>query len=183
MAQTFRTAFNGFHKEDVVRYLDYLNHKHQNQVNQLQTELDELYAQQQSDTSADDATVQALQAQNQTLQAQNQALLAQVQALESRCGELAAQQEKPQTDSRELDAYRRAEQVQKEAQQQVELLYFQANHILTEASNRLNHATGDLTQLTDAVMGQITQLQVAVSTGKQALQEASSILSTLRPNR
>ncbi len=36
----FRTAFNGFHKEDVVRYLEYLNNKHQAQVNELTSEVD-----------------------------------------------------------------------------------------------------------------------------------------------
>ena len=40
--QNFRTAFNGFHKEDVVRYLEYINSKHTNQVNQLTAEAEEL---------------------------------------------------------------------------------------------------------------------------------------------
>ena len=38
--QNFRTAFNGFHKEDVVRYLEYINSKHSAQVNQLTSEAD-----------------------------------------------------------------------------------------------------------------------------------------------
>ena len=29
--QNFRSAFNGFNREDVVHYLEYLNSKHQNQ--------------------------------------------------------------------------------------------------------------------------------------------------------
>ena len=186
MSHNFRTAFNGFHKEDVVRYLEYINNKHQNQVNQLNTELEELRAQQpKGDVS--DATIWQLRADNGALQAENQELRAQNQALESRCAELAAQLENaqaaPEDNRQELDAYRQAERIQKEAQEQVELLYFQANHILSQANARLDHAAGDLTQLTDAVMGQITQLQMAVATGKQALQDASSILSTIRPNR
>ena len=40
--QNFRTAFNGFHKEDVVRYLEYINSKHTNQINQLTAEAEEL---------------------------------------------------------------------------------------------------------------------------------------------
>ena len=194
MSHNFRTAFNGFHKEDVVRYLEYINNKHQNQVNQLNTELEELRAQQpKGDVS--DATIWQLRADNGALQAENQELRAQNQALESRCAELAAQLEKaqaaqlenaqaaPEDNRQELDAYRQAERIQKEAQEQVELLYFQANHILTQANARLDHAAEDLTQLTDEVMGQITQLQMAVTTGKQTLQDASSILSTIRPNR
>ena len=33
--QSFRSAFNGFNREDVVHYLEYLNTKHNNQINQL----------------------------------------------------------------------------------------------------------------------------------------------------
>ena len=33
--QNFRTAINGFRREDVVRYLEYLNAKHMTEVNQL----------------------------------------------------------------------------------------------------------------------------------------------------
>ena len=117
MAQTFRTAFGGFHKEDVVRYLEYLNNKHQNQVNQLNTEIAQLRAGQE----APDPDVQEALSR---LEAENQQLRAQKEDLDRRCDELTAQ-----------------------------------------------------------VMGQISQLQVAVSSGKQALQDASSVQSTLRPNR
>lgn len=178
MAQTFRTAFGGFHKEDVVRYLEYLNNKHQNQVNQLNTEIAELRAGQ-------EALNPDVQEEISRLEAENQQLRAQKEALEIRCAELTAQLEKrqPAETGQELGAYRQAERIQKEAREQVELLYFQANHILSQTNTRLDQASGDLTRLTDEVMGQITQLQVAVSSGKQALQDASSVLSTLRPNR
>ena len=36
--QSFRSALNGFNREDVVHYLEYLNTKHSNQVNQLTAE-------------------------------------------------------------------------------------------------------------------------------------------------
>lgn len=180
MAQSFRTAFGGFNKEDVVRYLEYLNNKHLNQVNQLNTEIDELRA-------AQGESIPNSQDEISRLEAENQQLRTQKEALERRCAELTAQLEKgqpaPAESAQELDAYRQAERIQKEAREQVELLYFQANHILSQANTRLDHAAGDLTRLTDEVMGQITQLQVAVTSGKQALQDASSVLSTLRPNR
>lgn len=40
--QNFRSALNGFRREDVVRYLEYLNAKHTTQVNQLTAEADSL---------------------------------------------------------------------------------------------------------------------------------------------
>lgn len=38
--QNFRSAFNGFNREDVVHYIEYLNTKHAAEVNQLKSELD-----------------------------------------------------------------------------------------------------------------------------------------------
>ena len=37
--KTFRSAFNGFNREDVVHYIDYLNTQHSNQINQLNSQL------------------------------------------------------------------------------------------------------------------------------------------------
>ena len=41
-SQNFRTAFNGFNREDVVHYLEYLNARHQSQIQQLTAEAEEL---------------------------------------------------------------------------------------------------------------------------------------------
>ncbi len=38
--QNFRTAFNGFNREDVVHYIEYLNARHESEINQLNAELD-----------------------------------------------------------------------------------------------------------------------------------------------
>ena len=37
--QTFRSAFNGFNREDVVRYIEYLNAQHASEINRLNSEL------------------------------------------------------------------------------------------------------------------------------------------------
>ena len=37
--QSFRSAFNGFNREDVVHYLEYLNTKHASQLDQLNNEV------------------------------------------------------------------------------------------------------------------------------------------------
>ena len=39
---TFRSALNGFNREDVVHYIEYLNSKHTAQINQLESENAEL---------------------------------------------------------------------------------------------------------------------------------------------
>ena len=55
--------------------------------------------------------------------------------------------------------------------------------MLTEASAKVDGISADITQMADEVMSQLTQLQVAVSSSKQALQDASSIMGAIRPNK
>lgn len=43
--QNFRSAFNGFNREDVVNYISYISTKHEHQVNELKTEAEELRTQ------------------------------------------------------------------------------------------------------------------------------------------
>ena len=37
--QKFRKAVNGFNRQDVVGYIEYLNNKHRSEINQLQNQL------------------------------------------------------------------------------------------------------------------------------------------------
>ncbi len=184
--QNFRTAFNGFHREDVVHYLEFLQSKHQTQVNQLTAENQELRAQlAQKPQAEEDVTA---------LQAQCAALAAQLEDMQARCRDLeaqaAAREDAPvQTAStlspsaaEELEAYRRAERIEREAKERAELVYFQANGVLAEASAKVDGITDEITDMVDQVMGQLTQLQVAISSSKQALQDASSIMGAIRPN-
>jgi len=85
--------------------------------------------------------------------------------------------------SEELEAYRRAERIEREAKERAELVYYQANGVLTEASAKVDAISADITDMADQVMQQLTQLQIAVSSSKQALQDASSIMGTIRPNK
>ena len=55
--------------------------------------------------------------------------------------------------------------------------------MLTEATARVDSISSDITEMADKVMTQLTQLQVAVSSSKQALQDASSIMGAIRPNK
>jgi hypothetical protein len=77
--QNFRSAFNGFNREDVVRYLEYLNSRHASQVSQLTSEADFLRSK--LDTAQVDLDV---------LQERDE-LLARVAELEARCVQLETQ--------------------------------------------------------------------------------------------
>jgi chromosome segregation ATPase len=195
--QNFRSAFNGFNREDVVHYLEYINTKHNNQVSQLTAENQELRAAAQQPTEDQSELVASLQAQCDELTAQLEAersriaeLTGQLEALQTRCQELESQagtavpaETISVLASEELEAYRRAERIEREAKERAELVYFQANGVLTEATGKVESISTDITDMADQVMRQLTQLQMAVSSSKQALQDASSIMNTIRPNK
>ena len=188
--QNFRTSFNGFNREDVVHYLEYLNNKHQSQVNQLNTELEELRSRTANDQSE---LVASLQEECAALHIQLEQALAEKTALEARCAQLETAsaptvmlEERSNISllaSEELETYRRAERIEREARERAELVYFQANGVLTEATAKVDGLSAEITDMADKVMRQLTQLQMAVSSSKQALQDASSIMNTIRPNK
>ena len=196
--QNFRSAFNGFNREDVVHYLEYINTKHNNQISQLSAENQELRtALEQRPEEDHTELVESLQNQCTDLTEQLEAernrcaeLTARLEALQAQCDALS--QQTPPAEpaevmsalaTEELEAYRRAERIEREARERAELVYFQANGVLKEASAKVDGISADITDMADQVMLQLTQLQIAVSSSKQALQDASSIMSSIRPNK
>ena len=187
--QNFRSAFNGFNREDVVHYLEFINTKHNNQVNQLTAEAEEL--RQRIARQPDEDQLAELQAQIQELTDRLSESEAQKAFLEQECAELRQQlEEKNQAApaatvdaSAELEAYRRAERAEREARERADLVYYQANGVLTEATAKVDGISAEITDMADQVMAQLTQLQMAVSSSKQALQDASSIMNIIRPNK
>ena len=193
--QTFRSAFHGFNREDVAHYLEYINTKYQNQIDQLTTENQELQAaaQQRELAAQDNFELEAVKARCEELAAL-------LEAEKARCQELtqqleAAQQENAAKDTpvpaethtslaaEELEAYRRAERLEREARERADLIYFQASGVLTEASTKVDVISNDISGMADQLMSTLTQLQIAVSSSKQALTDASAIMKSLRPNK
>ena len=195
--QNFRSAFNGFNREDVVHYLEYINTRHNNQISALIAENQELRAAAQQPAEDHSELIASLQTQCAELTTQLESernrcaeLTGKLEALETRCRELEHQAETAAPveamsamASEELEIYRRAERMEREARERSELVYFQANSVLTEASSKVDAISSDITDMADQVMRQLTQLQIAVSSSKQALQDAASIMNTIRPNK
>lgn len=188
--QNFRTAFNGFNREDVVHYLEFINTKHNNHVNQLTAEVEELRAC--LAKQPDEGQLSDLLAQVQELTDRLSESETQKAYLEQECADLRQQLEEktqavanvvPADPSAELEAYRRAERAEREARERAELVYYQANGVLTEASAKVDGIAAEITDMADQVMAQLTQLQMAVGSSKQALQDASSIMNIIRPNK
>ena len=197
--KTFRTALNGFNREDVVAYIEYLNSVHAAEINQLRSEL-EFYRNRQPevvtvtepavvDYSEKDAVIEQQAARIRELfdrckeledrastaeeakshaEEKLQAVLTQQNTLQARAGE-------------ELEAYRRAERIERVAKERAEQLYQQTNGALAEASVRVDEAAGQLAQMSDQVMEQLEMLQRAVVGTKEVMKEATQIMYAICP--
>ena len=170
--QNFRGAVGGFNREDVVRYIEYINNKHASQINQLNTEMQVLQEE-----------LAQLRAQGD-LAAQLEEANARIAQLEQERDALAAQVEqladRPQTDS-ELEAYRRAERAERIAADRVELLYQQANGALADATAKADDTAAQVGELTDSLMIQLQKLQNVLSTGGNSMRDAAAALFAIRP--
>ena len=116
--QNFRTAFHGFNREDVVRFLETATARHTAEVNQLQDdvarlekELAALREQQTPEVSREE--LEALRGENTRLKAQIEELEAQLTEPEAPVGDQTNWKDE------ELAAYRRAETVERQARNRV----------------------------------------------------------------
>ena len=174
--QKFRSAFNGFNREDVVSYLEYLNNKHSAQVNQLTAEAEALRSRLENTQPSQDQSQQiaALEQERDDLRAQLEQLQARFDALQQ---SPAAPAIAPDT---ELEIYRRAERTERLARERAELIYKQANGILTEATVRVNDMAAQVMPAYDQILDQLKLLQGTISASRNSLQDAVVILNTLR---
>ena len=177
--QKFRSAFNGFNREDVVSYLEYLNNKHAAQVNQLTAEAETLRSRLETTRPCEDQSdaVAALEQECNDLRARLEELQARYDALEQHAP--AAPVITPDT---ELEIYRRAERTERMARERAELVYHQINGVLAEVTAKVDGTAAEIGAMTDQVMAQLSQLQVAVSSSKQALKDAAATMYAIRPD-
>ncbi len=175
----FRSAFNGFNRDDVVRYMEFINNKHAAQVAQLSNELEYLRGKQ---DTLDASRVSELEKQLSSVTAENDTLKHRIAVLEHSLQEAnaalaSANAPASQTPSdSELEAYRRAERVErlaKERARQVGLqtaaAMEQTGAALGQTADTVDGAAGKLAQIAQAFIQQLEQLQSAVDDGRQTL--------------
>ena len=205
--QTFRSAFNGFHREDVVNHIAYMTSKHDALVKELRsendtlrTELEDLRSRLDDDTAAQDRAADLerdLEAKGQELSDLREELETANQLLNEQAEQLAALREeleeareaaaKPAAIEKsanhwdELRAYRRAETAERQAKERVNDLYTTANTALRGAGSTLADTNAAFEALAEKFREDLVELMNAIETGKTALTTAADTLDTLRP--
>ena len=159
--QHFRTAFRGFHREDVVHYIEYLNNHYTRQLEDLSAQLQAAQA--------------AVPAANTDLEARLQQALERCAQLEAQLAEKeAAVSAVPTATEEELEAYRRAERTERQARERAQQIYTQANAVLAEVTNKAEVATAQVAATAEQVTAQML-------TTKATLEEAVAALYAIRP--
>ena len=196
--QNFRIAFNGFNRDDVVKYIEQLNARHNAEVNRLKSDLH--YLQEKLDNQEPAAPAaptvvegvpesvveeleQKLAQAEETARAAESELLAQKNE-NRRLQELLDTALTRQSENRasvELDIYRRAERVEREARSRASAVYGQASNALTTATAKVDETAAQIADLAETTMQQIKQLQLAISGSKQILRDTATTLYSIRP--
>ena len=203
MQMNFRSSINGFNRDDVVHYIEYLNTKHTAEINQMNSELDYLRTQQPATVSSDLEETIAQQAsrirelfdrckqleqeladaqeEKALLIQQNEQITAARAATPAIPAPVSASAAYRSRAEDELEAYRQAERAERLARERAELLCRQANSALADATIKVDDAARQVSQMSDRVISQLTELQNAVAGSKQALRDAAATMYTIRP--
>ena len=183
--QTFRSAFNGFNREDVVRYLEYINAQHTAEINQLRAELEYLRSKETPAPVAENGASSELMEQQA---ARIRELFDLCKAQEKTIADLTARLEvipaavaQPNTAEAELEAYRRAERAERVAQERADQIYHQVNGVLADATAKVDEAAALIGSMAGQLSGQLSDFQCAVSGSKRALRDAADAMYAIRP--
>ncbi len=170
----FRSSMGGFNREDVVRYIEYMNTKHAEEIVALQAELEQLRqgtCNPAPQPNADESRDLAMQLE--------QALAANAD-LKLKCAQLEAKLNAGNRE-KELDAYRRAEAIERQAKERSEQLFNQAAGTLAQATTQVDNAAASYISVADQITPQLDSLRMAIESSKNALRDAATTMYGIQP--
>ncbi len=137
--KNFRSALNGFHREDVIRYIEYMNSRHAAQVHELNTENEFLRGKLVAAQKTADKEPEALTQLNEALK--------RIDELEQKCAQLEAQRDEALANAQDPAMQDRVEALTRERdealanaqipalQEQVEILARERDAALAQAQS------------------------------------------------
>lgn len=162
VTQRFRSALNGFNREDVVNYIEYINNRHTTEVEQLKNQLQEAKGSVSGDVVLD--------------------LQSQLDAALKRCKELEARLSvKEAASNRELEAYRRAEETERMAKMRAQEIYNKANSALTTATATAETAAEAFNSVAERTAQQLQEYQDSISATVDSFKSVIASLNSAKP--
>lgn len=180
--QKFRVAFHGFNRDDVVQFLEAEQAKHSMEINSLQDNIKRL---EEALATAKTAQAQPV-AQLEQLQAENAALREQLEELETRPAPEAPQAVEPSDSNlrdQELEAYRRAENVERQARIRASQMSTQVHTLVDDISNRMDGTQAEMTAAADDLGQALERLQAALDHSRAALHDGAAAFRALQPEQ
>lgn len=184
--RSFRTSFNGFNREDVVHYIEYMNTKHTNALNQLKNDnqalMEELaQLRQQMESPAEDPRLAELTEKCEALESEKEALTQELADVREQLSQAQNDNAAQQIADQELEAYRRAERAERAAQERAQQIYQQATGTLADVTAQVDDVAGDFKALSDRLNDQMAEMQTLVLRSKDALADAAAKMYAIRP--
>lgn len=164
--QNFRTALNGFNRQDVVSYIEYMNNKHNSQIEQLNNQLQAAHA-----SSADPQ-----------LQAQLEAAQARIRELETQLAQAVPATTTVNCTEQELEAYRRAERAERVAQERAQQIYHKANAVLADTLAQMEAANEQAKAAESQLSAQLDQFKASILGTGAYLRDAVASLGQIAPD-
>lgn len=156
--QRFRSALNGFNRNDVVQYIEYLTNHYQSQIQQLTNQLENAKA------APSDSELQA-----------------QLDAALARCAELEEKLAQCGSEGAELETYRRAEKAERMANERARQIYEKTNAALAEACVKAEEAAKQVSTAADLASQQLKAYEESVLEAKTTFRETVDALYAIRP--
>lgn len=180
MEQKFRSAFNGFNRQDVVDYLEFLSGKYNAKINELTTD-NEILRQQIVAAKSDSQP----QKDTSELESKIASVTSERDALLERCAQLEAQLSDKAVDAApaaapvsvaadELEIYRRAERTEREARERASEVRQQTEALLRDVSQQLESAGVQMDDIIRQANSRLSALSEAVDNTYRCLMSAAS---------
>lgn len=183
--QNFRSALHGFHRDDVVQFIEAKTLEHEKELRQKNDENARLRAQldeanrKLSDAKAEIAQLQASLADAQSAAVQPAAAPAgEVASLDAPMapigGDVLPENSPTKLNEMELAAYRRAELAERHAQERAVGVYQQIQAVFDQSNAKIANSNQDLNTLVETIRANISQLEQALSATCNVYQEAAA---------
>lgn len=185
--QNFRTALHGFHRDDVVQFIETKTLEHEKELRVKNDEIARLQAElEDTRRKLADAEAEIEQLHAQPADAPEAAVHApepapvaeEVSPLDAPMAPIALdlppEPDRTKINEMELAAYRRAELAERHAQERAAGVYQQIQSVFDQSNAKIINSNHDLNTLVDAIRANIAQLEAALSATCNVYQEAAA---------